>query len=830
MKVENINILQFQAKDIFDGKRQKVKSLKTYKATLDYSLETIKLEEVYKKIYRNNKFTFEKNGKLYSDAVISVMFTYKTDSYNTSELREMLYKEGFDYNGNHYVRFKRSSGSSRVGKCLFILEPLFDQMMKWSLMGLKFQTDEQLDLASLEAYISLTTSSIIDTINIKPNEILVIDDFISTFRDRVLVTSIDENNRLETKEDEIDMSNSIFDGQSLMDSSLFDEKYSDKGMLLLRNRFFKSACFNTNIQQFFKDNNINKISQLNGFTLADNISDIKLITTPSSIKFLKFGTLEKYFELLEPMFGIVKYDKPTHHFNGDMVQTHYQLLNTLQFSKEEMRSFLDDSLNYIRLLKQHIPTLRFHLKMNIDKCSVKGFDTTSNFVYSMLGINDAIIKTSVFKEFRKDLIKSYVNNIRSGRVLVKGNYSVLLGNGYEMLLHSINKFDGTSCIGIDCVFNKRFEFDKNLVGIRSPHITMGNVWLIRNTYNKNIDKYFNLSDQIVYVNSIDNNMLERLNGCDFDSDAILLTDNELIIQKVKENYNNFLVPTSNVVSSKAIRLNNDWHRFDLDEKTSVNKIGEIINLSQVLNSWLWEVKKQGGNYSDIYKDVSKLAVMSCIEIDRAKKEFVVDNVIELKDLKEKYKFLIKKKPMFFYFLPKDDLYLGSVDIAKHRNYETSMDYLEDIMTKSMKGIRAKKQKRIQIKDLFDNESVSISDADRRQCKNVIEMTEALRRNCNEIWVCNDYNSQEKYSKTIELKNSYISELASLKISISTMKKILYSCESKFQRIMLVSLFESHKKTFMELVLKQKKPIEIIQKDDNGEFFIYGNRYKIYKNQ
>ena len=44
------------------------------------------------------------------------------------EIREQLYTHGFDIDGIHYVRYKRSAGSSRDGRCLFIAEPLYQDM------------------------------------------------------------------------------------------------------------------------------------------------------------------------------------------------------------------------------------------------------------------------------------------------------------------------------------------------------------------------------------------------------------------------------------------------------------------------------------------------------------------------------------------------------------------------------------------------------------------------------------------------------------------------------------------------------------------------------
>ena len=46
------------------------------------------------------------------------------DRISKKVIREYLYINGFTIDGIHYVRWNRSGGSSRVGKCLFINEKL----------------------------------------------------------------------------------------------------------------------------------------------------------------------------------------------------------------------------------------------------------------------------------------------------------------------------------------------------------------------------------------------------------------------------------------------------------------------------------------------------------------------------------------------------------------------------------------------------------------------------------------------------------------------------------------------------------------------------------
>ena len=93
-----------------------------------------------------------------------------------------------------------------------------------------------------------------------------------------------------------------------------------------------------------------------------------------------------------------------------------------------------------------------------------------------------------------------------------------------MLYSAIGQFDGESKIGVGNVFCQQFAFDQTILGSRSPHVTMGNVLLARNTDNEEIRQYVNTTREIVCVNSIGENILFRLSGADFDSDTMLLTN------------------------------------------------------------------------------------------------------------------------------------------------------------------------------------------------------------------------------------------------------------------------------------------------------------------
>lgn len=790
---------------------------------------------------------------------------------NVADIRSDIYENGFVCEGIKYVRFKRSSGSSRVGKCLFINERLYNAMHEWEMCGIQVDEGQDIDLAALEPYIALTLSSIIDTIEIKPENILVVKDYKSVFHERAIATRLVDG-RLVSQPEDVEISNSIWDGQSLMDRSLFGE-YSNKGMLLLRARFFKSCCFNANIQQWFVDHGIKKISQLNGYTRAKKIEDVKLITTPSSIKYLKFGTLDQWLDTLETTFGVVKHEKKTHFFDGRMVQTHYQLINTLQMTYNEVEQFIKPSLDYARMIKTDPAVLRHQISYQYqspdDTFYTKAVTSKNDIIYRLLGMNDRFAKTKMYRNFCNDLIKSFIKNLRCGHVLVRGNYSTLCGNPIEMLKMSIGQFDGSSIIERDTIHCEMFESGKELLGSRSPHVTIGNILVTRNVIRPEIARYMNPTNEIVYVNSIQENLLERLSGADFDSDTMLLTDNEILVTAAKRNYDNFPVPTKLVKSAMRNRRYTNREKADLDIKTSVNKIGEIINLSQELNSILWDRINKGASIDDVmelYCDISQLDVMSNLEIDSAKRENPANNTRELQLLKKKYDVRDKKnrhvRPLFFKYIDgykgyrddyhvyveqddefqklfKTDKYKDAQTIKKesanniviergrmsYLKHETSMDYLQKCINRFY--VPRDKEANHGLSYMLVPISATKGEYQKDVEQQIVEIAREAKKEINSIWESTSPNKKTKRELAYEVQVKCSAALQEIQINEKTMRKLLGKLEDEYSdvtRFLFFSLLEQVRgfmlSGFHQIIQKSVSPVSILREDVDGDIQIY----------
>ena len=152
---------------------------------------------------------------------------------------------------------------------------------------------------------------------------------------------------------------------------------------------------------------------------------------------------------------------------------------------------------------------------------------------------------------------------------------------------------------------------------------------MENNLDGGIWDYFDLGNNIVCVNAIGENVQQRLNGCDYDSDTMLVTDDKLLVEAAEKYKGFFKVPVCEIETAGKT----DQTLAELDHDTSENKIGEIVNLSQKLNSIIWNEIHHGapvGKILEIYNDVCKLAVLSGLEIDKAQRSY--DNVNVGKEL------------------------------------------------------------------------------------------------------------------------------------------------------------------------------------------------------
>lgn len=667
---------------------------KLYKVEIPYSLglihwfnmEESAFDKIGEQIYSNDiiNVTFTKAAKIkaedkygnkkYKPRIkenkrgrykLEIVEELKTEK-GINELKDELYK-GFVLDNEKYVQFMRTPGKARTGAILFIKEKLLKEFLLWARMGIDYDNiTECVDVAGLKAAESLIFSEIKETITIKSNEILLIPDVKIPFKipkGRASITEMGQDGMAITydNEEEVEIENDIFDGQSLLVPEYF---HDEKSMNLLRNRFFKTAAFCFDIQKWFRDNNITDLSQLNGYTLADKVEDIKLITTPNSLKFMKQKKYMTFDEEVEDtdyatyiywlkhidedrcVFGVVKNEYDSGFIKG----YNYQVDNSLELCKDEIRELLRYEFERIQKAKDDNDYFIYEFlekKKNISEYQgdfrKQKFE---NCVCELYKLNPDIQYTKFFRDYKNNMLGTdYKDLLKQGKYkLEDSDYCVVCSNPFEMIQHACNvKPDEWRRLhhGREA-FCRYYKDGQDLIATRSPHIYSGNVICLHNTYHKWIEEYMNVSDNVVIINSIGSDIMDRANGMDFDSDTLLLSSNHILVEKAKFCEENFPTPICRIVPTEKERYYRMEDFVDCDKTIADAKIGEIVDLSQLLQSYYHDVKLNKDIDSEkkrlvllyLRNEISKLASLSGCEIDRAKREFPVDTDKELDKIRD----------------------------------------------------------------------------------------------------------------------------------------------------------------------------------------------------
>lgn len=275
---------------------------------------------------------------------------------NTDKIRNKLYKDGFklEFKGKisdkkdivEYTLWYRTPSKSRVGDAVFINKKLYNDIKKWQRMGLELPEGEA-KVVEMTAYEALTSSNIIDKITIDPyKNILVVDDIVSFFETNCNIVKTNKGECYVSPE-LYKVSNTLFDGQALLDDSLWLET-DNSSFKLLRQHFFKACGFRTYITQFMKDSfkdNYESATVTDRYGNEIKVSEILLITTENSMKWEKFQDIGASYDLWRQkvsedgnVFGVAKVDHVSKYNNifedGKCYQRmSYQHVNTLYLKK-----------------------------------------------------------------------------------------------------------------------------------------------------------------------------------------------------------------------------------------------------------------------------------------------------------------------------------------------------------------------------------------------------------------------------------------------------------------------------------------------------------------
>lgn len=448
--------------------------------------------------------------------------------YTKDQLRILYYTQGVDIFYNvyskkgkiidtekiHYKMLFRSTGKAKIGSCMFIREELYDIARDYLYMGIQLPK-ENAPIVEIGAYSSLVASSIVGKVKIDPKDVLILKDVESSFWGSAISIELDNKGHCQAvKKENYKLGNVLFDGQALIDHSLFPTW--GNGYILLRQHMFKAAAFDCYLQQWFKDYYGDEYENAVIKDMWGNehkVTDIKMVTTDNAIKWCKFkGITYDYWcqrvrQDNDNWFGIVKTAHPSK--LGDVQYQSYQMVNALDINTIE--GAVQCTKDYIYQLKNNINVFLDYLKRNAN------FSNDFEVLIALIKQDSEFEQCSYFKDRRDRIIQSYIANAKMGRIINNGDNLTIVGSPFAMLLYTVGEdpeSDPTFKYEDGCIqcYTERFEDGEYLAAFRSPFNGIHNISYLHNCKNDNLIKYFNIGRNCLAVNCVHTDIQDRNNG------------------------------------------------------------------------------------------------------------------------------------------------------------------------------------------------------------------------------------------------------------------------------------------------------------------------------
>ena len=557
--------------------------------------------------------------------------------YTKDQLRILYYTQGVDIFYNvyskrsktidtekiHYKMLFRSTGKAKTGSCMFIREELYETARDYLYMGIQLPR-ENAPIVEVGAYSSLVASSIVGKVKIDPKDILILKDVESSFLGSAISIELDDKGHCQAvKKEDYKLGNVLFDGQALIDHSIFPTW--GNGYILLRQHMFKAAAFDCHLQQWFKDYYGNEYENAVIKDIWGNehkVTDIKMVTTDNACKWLKFKDVtydywcKRVKQDNDNWFGIVK----TAHSSklGNVQYQSYQMVNALDINTIE--GAVQCTKDYIYQLKNNINVFLDFLKRNTN------FSNDFEVLIALVKQDPEFEQCSYFKERRDRIIQSYIANAKMGRIINNGDNLTIVGSPFAMLLHTVGEdpeSDPTFENEEGCIqcYTERFGYNEYLAEFRNPFNSRNNLGYLHNHYDWRLEKYFNIGKNCIAINMIGTDFQDRNNGSDQDSDSIYTTNQSDIVNHAKLCIQNYPTIVNNIPKEKNIYTNSlkDFAKIDNKLAASQGDIGGSSNLAQLALSYSYSyLDKKFTDY------VCILSVIAQAAIDNSKRTYNIN--------------------------------------------------------------------------------------------------------------------------------------------------------------------------------------------------------------
>lgn len=614
--------------------------------------------------------------------------------------------------------------------------------------------------------------------------------------------------------------NILWDGMGLIDESIFPQ--GREGFIYCRSHFFKSCLFRGNVQEFFKDYCVRNNLDYEDAYIKDNVdmfgrkmklSDIKVIITDKSIKWLKFidlmgGTNEEafkyyhdYMEKHGNWFSVVKSAHKSRWSDWQMMA--YQMCNSVPSTEVRvLDGIVSTSSEYCNLLKDNDEEYLKFLEKEKNDFNI------NELLIELVKWNPQFTESKLFREKKKRDINKLKADFKMGKLFQTGDNLTIMDNPVALLMKSVGDDPlSEGCFkvledGVQC-YTPRFKDGERLAAFRSPHNSPNNIIHLYNVYPDELLKYFpNIGDNVIVFNAIGTDTQCRLSGHDCDSDFVYATNQKDLVDLARIAYTDYLTIINEIEEIGESEYHftlGDYAKMDNKIASAQIAIGTSTDTAQLALSYYYDGNMENKELEDCF---IILSVIGQVSIDLAKKDFDIDINQEIKRIQNLPCIKGKSIPLFFADVKENR---GSkFNKAKVEFMLCPMDVMSSLIDAKIKKYADRKAKRLLVLDEFLNSDIT-KKCDSEKIRKIICLAQKYYRSVR--WLEKNRETMDD-TTLLMLKNNSLTRYMNIGNKClekeTIMMLIRYAVKEKNSDIcttVLNFLFKNYKDEFMSCFVK-----------------------------
>ncbi len=438
--------------------------------------------------------------------------------------------------------------------------------------------------AKFEAYKALACSASVPVS--MPKDILVVDDFVLNFETVFIelkdAETADGEPVMTEKHGDFELNAS--DGFGLMCPDLAKRWSKELGLeytaggMCIRNLFLKGMSYTFDFHEFAR-------RYYDSDTITDvwgdvhTISDVELIVPVSVMKLWdSYKSLSHYLECCKKYGHGFAVTKTTEKELENERTLNYQFIQSYDLTDDEIKELVQPTVDEIKEticgdVDKTLLFLRGACGKDYD------FDADTNYLAKAIMIEPRVAKDPFAITTVYNMIKKRIDELKIGQLKVHGNYTMISGDPFAFC-QSIFKCEGSDAekglLKAGEMYSRYWVEDSGVLGkkvvcFRAPMSCHNNIKAMNVVRSDDIDFWYRYMPTVNIVNCHDS-FYAALNGADNDGDAILVTDNEILLRNTRD------VPAIVCVQKKAEKCVITEERLALANKNSFgNDIGTITN-------------------------------------------------------------------------------------------------------------------------------------------------------------------------------------------------------------------------------------------------------------